>query len=214
MINNGNVEPFLLNEEPAIKSGDWRTQLPQGSRQNIVNKISRKIAARFEEKIFSSAVHQTDYLRKISMKILTMETKAQNAAGSDSSILADSNNLTLDEIMNHLIKDNAEPSLLNVEPAINSVDWRIQLPPDSRQKNINKLMETLKKHVPYSWQEGIEELGRIAISFEELIFNTALNQVDYFCKISLKMQTMKEDDYFLVFYYMMICRLELTCIHI
>ncbi|KAG2293394.1 hypothetical protein Bca52824_040063 [Brassica carinata] len=139
MINNGNVEPFLLNEEPAIKSGDWRTQLPPGSRQNIVNKISRKIAARFEEKIFSNAVHQADYLRKISMKILTMETKAQNAAGSDSSILADSNNLTLDEIMNHLIKDNAEPSLLNVEPAINSVDWRIQLPPDSRQKNINKL---------------------------------------------------------------------------
>ena len=41
---------------------------------------------------------QTDYLRKISMKILTMETKAQNAAGSDSSILADSNNLTLDDI--------------------------------------------------------------------------------------------------------------------
>ena len=112
-------------------------------------------------------------------------------------------------------------------------------------------METLKKHVPYSWQEGIEELGRIAISFEELIFNTALNQVlltslffililanisessgmtavkiswlgmvcfefqvDYFCKISLKMQTMEEDNYFLVFYYMMICRLELTCIHI
>ena len=41
--------------------------------------------------------------------------------------------------VNHLIKDNAEPSLLNVEPAINSVDWRIQLPPDSRQKNIDKL---------------------------------------------------------------------------
>ncbi|WZY97909.1 hypothetical protein YC2023_070238 [Brassica napus] len=200
MINNGNVEPFLLNEEPAIKSGDWRTQLPPGSRQNIVNKIMdtlkkhfpysgpeginelKRIAARFEEKIFSSAVHQTDYLRKISMKILTMETKAQNAAGSDSSILADSNNLTLDDIskqrssLNHLIKDNAEPSLLNVEPAINSGDWRIQLPPDSRQKNIDKLLETLKKHVPYSGQEGIEELRRIAISFEELIFNTALNQ--------------------------------------
>ncbi|XP_013641709.2 uncharacterized protein LOC106346813 [Brassica napus] len=212
MINNGNVEPFLLNEEPAINSVDWRTQLPPGSRQNIVNKIMdtlkkhfpysgpeginelKRIAARFEEKIFSSAVHQTDYLRKISMKILTMETKAQNAAGFDSSILADSNNLTLDEIMNHLIKDNAEPSLLNVEPAINSGHWRIQLPPDSRQKNIDKLMETLKKHVSYSGQEGIEELRRIAISFEELIFNTALNQVDYFRKISLKMQTMEKDD--------------------
>ena len=48
--------------------------------------------------IFFFLNFQTDYLRKISMKILTMETKAQNAAGSDSSILADSNNLTLDEI--------------------------------------------------------------------------------------------------------------------
>ncbi|XP_033129230.1 uncharacterized protein LOC103872372 isoform X2 [Brassica rapa] len=210
MINNGNVEPFLLNEEPAIKSGDWRTQLPPGSRQNIVNKIMdtlkkhfpysgpeginelKRIAARFEEKIFSSAVHQTDYLRKISMKILTMETKAQNAAGSDSSILADSNNLTLDDIMNHLIKDNAEPSLLNVEPAINSGDWRIQLPPDSRQKNIDKLLETLKKHIPYSGKEGIEELMRVAVSFEELIFNTATSQVDYLSKISSRMQSMEE----------------------
>ncbi|KAF3608087.1 hypothetical protein DY000_02045468 [Brassica cretica] len=209
MINNGNVEPFLLNEEPAINSGDWRTQLSPGSRQNIVNKIMatlmkhlpysgpeginelKRIAARFEEKIFSSAVNQTDYLRKISMKMSTMETKAQNAAGSDSSILADSNNITLDIIRNHLIKDNAEPSLLNVEPAINSGDWRIQLPLDSRQKNIDKLY----KHVPYSGQEGIEELRRIALSFEELIFNTAINQVDYFHKISLKMQkTMEEDD--------------------
>ncbi|XP_013584424.1 PREDICTED: uncharacterized protein LOC106293307 [Brassica oleracea var. oleracea] len=212
LMINGNVEPFLLNEEPAINSGDWRTQLPPGSRQNIVNKIMdtlkrhfpysgpeginelKRIAARFEEKIFSSAVNQTDYLRKISMKMLTMETKAQNAAGSDSSILADSNNLTLDIIRNHLIKDNAETSLLNVEPTINSGDWRIQLPLDSRQKNIDKLMETLKKHVPYSGQEGIEELRRIALSFEELIFNTAINQVDYFRKISLKMQTMEEDD--------------------
>ncbi|WZZ57680.1 hypothetical protein YC2023_057787 [Brassica napus] len=240
MINNGNVEPFLLNEEPVINSGDWRTQLPPGSRQNIVNKIMdtlkrhfpysgpeginelKRIAARFEEKIFSSAVNQvthtsfffgsrlhtplTDYLRKISMKMLTMETKAQNAAGSDSSILADISNvlrvlskswfwcakqlILLVEVIwskplmlceyptgNHLIKDNAEPSLLNVEPAINSGDWRIQLPLDSRQKNIDKLMETLKKHVPYSGQEGIEELRRIALSFEELIFNTAINQL-------------------------------------
>ena len=104
-------------------------------------------------------------------------------------------------------------------------------------------METLEKHVPYLEQEGIEEVRRIAISFEELIFNTALNQVslssssfyfcqhcwkewdgrerccenllnfmcafltpswlrmvcfefqvDYFRKISLKMQTMEEDN--------------------
>ncbi|KAF8049542.1 hypothetical protein N665_2183s0004 [Sinapis alba] len=195
----GNVERFLLNEEPVMDTNDWRTQLPPGSRQKIVNKIMdtlmkhllysgpeginelKGIAARFEEKVFSTSVNQTDYLRKISLKMLTIP------AVSASSIPADSKNLAMDELR--------EPSLPNEEPAVNSGDWRIQLPPDSRLKNVDKLRETLKKHVPYSGKEGIEELRRIAISFEELIFNTAINQVDYFRKISLKMQqTMEEDD--------------------
>ena len=41
---------------------------------------------------------QTDYLRKISLKMLIMETKDQNTAGSSSSIPADSNNPALDEL--------------------------------------------------------------------------------------------------------------------
>ncbi|KAL0723586.1 hypothetical protein Bca4012_038185 [Brassica carinata] len=203
LMINGNVEPFLLNEEP----GDWRTQLPPGSRQQIVNKIRdtltkhlpysgpegidelKRIAARFEEKVYSSAVNQTDYLRKISLKMLTIPAVSASSIPADSS-----NNLALDELGSLMFNDYSEPSLPNEEPAVSSGDWRIQLPPDSRLKNIDKLVETVKKHVPYSGQEGIEELRRIAISFEELIFNTALNQVDYFRKISLKMQTMEEDD--------------------
>ncbi|CAF2083398.1 unnamed protein product [Brassica napus] len=157
-----------------------------------INELKR-IAARFEDKVFSSAVHQTDYLRKISLKMLIMETKDQNAAGSSPSIPADSNNPALDDQLDNLMI-NVERFLLNEEPAMNSGDWRAQLPPDSRQKNVDKLMETLEKHVPYSGQEGVEELRRIAVSFEELIFNTAINQGDYFHKISLKMQTMEEDD--------------------
>ncbi|XP_013641712.1 mediator of RNA polymerase II transcription subunit 15a-like [Brassica napus] len=198
------------NGEPVMDTNDWGTQLSSDSRQKIVNKILetlkkhlpfsepeginelKRIAARFEEKVFSSAVHQTDYLRKISLKMLIMETKDQNTAGSSSSIPADSNNPALDELDSLMI--NVERFLLNEEPAMSSGDWRAQLPPDSRQKNVDKLMETLEKHVPYLEQEGIEEVRRIAISFEELIFNTALNQVDYFRKISLKMQTMEEDN--------------------
>ncbi|KAL0723584.1 hypothetical protein Bca4012_038183 [Brassica carinata] len=87
-----------------------------------------------------------------------------------------------------------QQSSQNGNPAINRGDWRTQHPPASRQKNVNTLLETLKKHVPYSGEEGIEELMRIAVSFEELIFNTARNQLDYFCKISLKMQSMEEGD--------------------
>ncbi|KAL6329881.1 hypothetical protein AAG906_039792 [Vitis piasezkii] len=39
----------------------------------------RKIVERFEEKIYSTATSQSDYLRKISLKMLTMETKSFNA---------------------------------------------------------------------------------------------------------------------------------------
>ncbi|XP_056864070.1 mediator of RNA polymerase II transcription subunit 15a [Raphanus sativus] len=85
-----------------------------------------------------------------------------------------------------------QQSSQNGNVAINRGDWRALHPPGSRQKNVNTLLETLKKHVPYSGEEGIEELMRIAVSFEELIFNTAKNQMDYFCKITLKMQSIEE----------------------
>ncbi|KAK4590175.1 hypothetical protein RGQ29_020642 [Quercus rubra] len=42
----------------------------------------RKIAIRFEEKIYTAATSQSDYLRKISLKMLTMETKSQNPIGN------------------------------------------------------------------------------------------------------------------------------------
>ncbi|WKA01807.1 hypothetical protein VitviT2T_020068 [Vitis vinifera] len=84
--------------EPVMGGGDWRTQLPPSARQRIANKIMdklkrhlpasgpeglhelRKIAERFEEKIYSTATSQSDYLRKLSLKMLTMETKFCNAA--------------------------------------------------------------------------------------------------------------------------------------
>ncbi|WJZ95289.1 hypothetical protein VitviT2T_014069 [Vitis vinifera] len=40
----------------------------------------RKIVERFEEKIYYAATSQSDYLRKISLKMLTMETKSFNVA--------------------------------------------------------------------------------------------------------------------------------------
>lgn len=38
-------------------------------------------------------------------------------------------------------------------------------------------METLKKHLPHSGTEGVNELRRIAARFEEKIFSGAVNQV-------------------------------------
>ncbi|KAL3699275.1 hypothetical protein R1sor_017297 [Riccia sorocarpa] len=91
---------------------NWRTGLPQDSRQKIVKRImdtlerhmSRSdstgellgIARRFEEKNFQAATNQKDYLRKISLKMLTLETKAQTTPPSNVATLAESLDLAED----------------------------------------------------------------------------------------------------------------------
>ncbi|KAF3972816.1 hypothetical protein CMV_003701 [Castanea mollissima] len=77
------------------------------------------------------------------------------------------------------------------EAAMDSVDWRSQLQPDSRQRIVNKIMETLKRHLPVSGQQGLHELRKIAIRFEEKIYTAATSQSDYLRKIALKMLTME-----------------------
>ncbi|XP_060184404.1 mediator of RNA polymerase II transcription subunit 15a-like isoform X2 [Lycium barbarum] len=74
---------------------------------------------------------------------------------------------------------------------MDSGEWRTQLLPDCRQRVVNKIMETLKRHLPVSGQEGVQELKKIAIRFEEKIYNAATSQQDYLRKISLKMLAME-----------------------
>ncbi|KOM47105.1 hypothetical protein LR48_Vigan07g080900 [Vigna angularis] len=74
-------------------------------------------------------------------------------------------------------------------PTMDTNDWRAQLPPGSRQKIVNKIMDTLKKDNPFSGPDGLQELRQIAIRFEEEIFTTARSQPDYLRKISMKMLT-------------------------
>ncbi|KAL3339202.1 hypothetical protein AABB24_028039 [Solanum stoloniferum] len=77
----------------AMDSGDWRTQLLPDLRQRIGDMIMetlkrhvsvsgqervqelKEIAVTFEEKIYSTATSQQDYLQKISSKMLIMETR-------------------------------------------------------------------------------------------------------------------------------------------
>nr|GMC66520.1 mediator of RNA polymerase II transcription subunit 15A-like isoform X2 [Ipomoea batatas] len=70
-------------------------------------------------------------------------------------------------------------------------DWRTQLQPESRQRIVNKIMETLKRHLPFSGPEGLQELKKIAVRFEEKIYSAASSQSDYLRKISLKMLSME-----------------------
>ncbi|CAH9110799.1 unnamed protein product [Cuscuta europaea] len=75
--------------------------------------------------------------------------------------------------------------------ALETGDWRAQLQPDSRQRIVNEIMETLKRHLPFSGQEELQELKKIAVRFEEKVYAAAKNQSDYLRKISLKMLSME-----------------------
>ncbi|KAI9110223.1 hypothetical protein K1719_018665 [Acacia pycnantha] len=77
------------------------------------------------------------------------------------------------------------------ESTMDTSDWRTQLQPDSRQRIVNKIMDTLKRHLSVSGQEGLHELHKIAQRFEENIYAAATSQSDYLRKISLKMLTME-----------------------
>ncbi|KAL8061744.1 hypothetical protein ABFX02_02G104800 [Erythranthe guttata] len=70
-------------------------------------------------------------------------------------------------------------------------DWKNHLQAGPRQRIVNKITETLKRHLPFSGQEGLQQLKKIAVRFEERVYTEATSQSDYLRKISLKMLTME-----------------------
>lgn len=83
-----------------MDANNWRTQLLPDARERIVNRIMstlvknfpsskqqalsevKNIAVRFEEKIYNTATSQKDYLRRISVKMLSIHTAPQNTAAN------------------------------------------------------------------------------------------------------------------------------------
>ncbi|XVF74808.1 hypothetical protein PTKIN_Ptkin13bG0140800 [Pterospermum kingtungense] len=53
---------------------------------------------------------------------------------------------------------------------------QLQLQPESRQRIIRKIMDTLKRHMPVHGQEGLNEVRMIAVRFEEKIYAIANSQ--------------------------------------
>ncbi|KAH9317438.1 hypothetical protein KI387_019207, partial [Taxus chinensis] len=70
-------------------------------------------------------------------------------------------------------------------------NWRNELSHDSRQKIVNKIMDTLQRHMPVTGLDGMNELRKIALRFEEKIYAAAVDQQDYLRKISLKMLSLR-----------------------
>uniref|UniRef100_F6I246 Mediator complex subunit 15 KIX domain-containing protein n=2 Tax=Vitis vinifera TaxID=29760 RepID=F6I246_VITVI len=60
-----------------------------------------------------------------------------------------------------------------------------------KKQELEKSMDTLKRHLPIFGPEGLHELRKIVERFEEKIYSAATSQSDYLRKISLKMLTME-----------------------
>ncbi|KAM0830407.1 hypothetical protein ACQ4PT_066231 [Festuca glaucescens] len=85
--------------------------------------------------------------------------------------------------------DGVDPSAPAPAPA--GGDWRAQLQPVARSRIVNRILEILSRHSLVSEPEGLNELRRIAVRFEEKIYTAATSQSDYVHKISLKMAAME-----------------------
>uniref|UniRef100_A0ACD5Z385 Uncharacterized protein n=1 Tax=Avena sativa TaxID=4498 RepID=A0ACD5Z385_AVESA len=203
---------------PAAAGDDWRAHLQPEARGRIVNRIMetlrkhlpvslpeglnklQRIAVRFEEKIYNAATSQSDYLRKVSLKMLSMETRTPQAPGN-AYLIPNQNNPgqgTLYSKPSDAYFINWQPVQVSNPPAgvdpnapAAGDDWRAHLQPEARSRIVNRIMETLRKHLPVSGPEGLNELQKIAVRFEEKIYNAATNQPDYLRKVSLKMLSME-----------------------
>ncbi|KAJ9685191.1 hypothetical protein PVL29_017284 [Vitis rotundifolia] len=73
------------------------------------------------------------------------------------------------------------------ELVMDGSDWETHLSRDSRLRIVNRIMATLRRHLPVSGPEVLHELWKIADRFEEKIYSAATSESDYLRKISLKM---------------------------
>ncbi|TQD78223.1 hypothetical protein C1H46_036224 [Malus baccata] len=199
VLMDGNNQRPPEGGEPSMEAGYWRSQLQLDSRCRIIAKMTdtlkrhlpfsglegsrelEMIAVRFERKIYAIASSQSDYVRKISLKMLTMGTKSQTTIFRTAldAVLMDGNNQRPPE---------------GGEPSMEAGCWRSQLQLDSRRRIITKMTDTLKRHLPFSGLEGSRELEMIAVRFEQKIYAIASSQSDYLRKISLKMLAVEAKD--------------------
>ncbi|XP_048425321.1 mediator of RNA polymerase II transcription subunit 15a-like [Pyrus x bretschneideri] len=71
--------------------------------------------------------------------------------------------------------------------SMDSGDWRSQSLPNSRQEITYKIFDTLKSHPSVSGHEELQELLKMAVTFEENIYTSSTSQWEYLQKVSLRM---------------------------
>ncbi|KAI9107415.1 hypothetical protein K1719_021452 [Acacia pycnantha] len=152
-----------LRCRPTMDTHDWRAQLHPQIRQIKVDEIT-------DELKFYQSYGGGGELFEVQKIARCYEQKTYAGAASEEDYLQKISSMIL---------------------SISEKYWRSRLQPDSRQRIMNKILETLRRHIPYSGQEGLDELRQIAARFEEKNYYSATSQHDYLRKISLKMLTME-----------------------
>ncbi|KAF8029799.1 hypothetical protein BT93_E2277 [Corymbia citriodora subsp. variegata] len=77
--------------------------------------------------------------------------------------------------------------------AVDDGSWRVRVQPKSRERILNKIVETLQRHLPVSSREGLQELNKIALRIEGNIYTAATSLADYIGKIRLTMLKMETE---------------------
>nr|XP_025672280.1 uncharacterized protein LOC112771692 isoform X2 [Arachis hypogaea] len=180
-------------------ASNWRDQLHPETRQLLLNDIMtklkighplcdydedlefQKIAHSIEQKSYGGATNQ----------MLMLHTIIPECKRADYFDEIASRLLLLENNVNLLIPLTGAYSCWPSLTEAREREWRSQLRPDSRQRIVNKIRETLRRHLPVSGPEGSQELWKIARRFEEKIFAAVSSQTDYLRKISLEMLTME-----------------------
>ncbi|XP_054792777.1 mediator of RNA polymerase II transcription subunit 15a-like [Prosopis cineraria] len=130
----------------AMDTHDWRAQLLPHIRHRKVNEIMSIL------KSYQSDGDDDDELLEFLKSAQGFEQKTYAGATSQEDYLQ---------------------KISSMLQLISEKYWTAGLQPDSRGRIINRILETLRRHLPVSGQEGLDELRKIAARFEEKIYNAA-----------------------------------------
>ncbi|KAF7843221.1 mediator of RNA polymerase II transcription subunit 15a-like isoform X1 [Senna tora] len=143
---------------------DWRTQLEPDDRKISIDGLMNKLLLHHHEG------EEEEYL-EILTSCLSFERKTFAGATS--------------------LKDYLEKTSSMMDSLERKYNWRPELEPVDREKTVAKIMDTFKIHSPVSGQENLDELRKIAETFENKVYTTAMNQSHYIGTISMKLMHWK-----------------------
>ena len=154
------VSPFVYRLETK------KRQLTVSGQERL--NVLREIAKMFEEMIYTSATSQSDYLRKISLKMLTMETKSQNPIG---------NALPSNSAGN----SNKSPDAgMSMQPQVHNPGQSLSIPLSANQSRQQMLSQNIQNNIPSAGVQSTASLPSALPPVSGLSQNLIPNVVGHF----------------------------------